>query len=287
MANLTYLVILLYTHSLFISHMWLCFQNVIQVTPVTEALLGGVHAPCSLRYFTPFSLLPSILWRSLLFAHFHCSFFISLCIPLLFNFSSCSLIISLAPCSIFNFLLLPASFSKFLCSLLPDYVSLASCSLPYFRPCSLLPWVSRAILPAPWLPLTGVQGWKRSLKLYLIWRESTLHHLYPFQVALSSWNWVPNTLKSLALWGQSPVVCCNYKRPLFPLSLIYFTFLLSTIYKYTKVMRLFYDNVIIVHTVVNLQRGTLSAPLFGKLIPELTAPPPTTKGENLKFGAPP
>ena len=44
----------------------------------TEALLGGVCAPCSLRHFTPFSLLPSIFRCSLLFTNFHCSFFISL-----------------------------------------------------------------------------------------------------------------------------------------------------------------------------------------------------------------
>ncbi len=78
----------------------------------------------------------------------------------------------LAPFS--DFLLLPAPFSKFLCSMLPDYVFLAPCSLPYFRPCSLLPWVSRAILPAPWLPLTGVQYmyamlYKLNFHIFLSW----------------------------------------------------------------------------------------------------------------------
>ncbi len=34
---------------------------------MVEALLGGVYAPCSLRHFTPFSLLPSIFRRPLLF----------------------------------------------------------------------------------------------------------------------------------------------------------------------------------------------------------------------------
>ncbi len=57
-----------------------------------------------------------------------------------------------------NFLMLPAPFSNFLCSLLPDYVFFAPCSLPYFMPCSLLPWGSRVILSAPWLPLTGVHN---------------------------------------------------------------------------------------------------------------------------------
>ncbi len=71
----------------------------------------------------------------------------------------------LAPFPIF--LLLPAPFSKFLCSLLSDNVFLAPCSLPYFRPCSLLPWVSRAILPAPWLPLTGVHLCSTSCRLIL------------------------------------------------------------------------------------------------------------------------
>ncbi len=73
-------------------------------------------------------------------------------------FSPCSLIISFAPCSISPFLLLPAPFSKFLWSMLSDYIFLAPCFLPYFRTCSLLPWVSRVILPAPWLPLMGVRA---------------------------------------------------------------------------------------------------------------------------------
>ncbi len=125
----------------------------------------GVYAPYSLRHFTPFSLLPSIFRRSLLVTNFHCSLFISLCSLLLFNVSSSSLIIYFAPFP--NFLLLPAPFSKFLCSLLPDYVFLAPCSLPYFRTCSLLPWVSRAILPAPWLPLTGVHQLQNTGKVSL------------------------------------------------------------------------------------------------------------------------
>ncbi len=121
----------------------------IQLSMISEALLGGVYAPCSLRHFPPFSLLPSNFWRSLLFTNYHCSIFISLCSLLLFNFSSCSLIISLAPCSISQFFAAPCSLFQFFCSLLPDYIFLAPCSLPYLRPCSLLPWVSRAILPAP------------------------------------------------------------------------------------------------------------------------------------------
>ena len=113
-----------------------------------EALLGrGVYAPWSLRHFTPFSLSPSIFRCSLPFTNFHCSFFISLCSPLHFNLSSFSLINSLAPCSI----------SLFCCSQLPFPSFCAPCSLPYFRPCSLVPWVSRVILPATWLPLMGVQ----------------------------------------------------------------------------------------------------------------------------------
>ncbi len=52
----------------------------------------------------------------------------------------------------------------------PPWPSAELCTIPwlmpYFRPCSLLPWVSRAILPAPWLPLTGVQKcllWDRTM----------------------------------------------------------------------------------------------------------------------------
>ncbi len=105
------------------------------------------YAPCSLRHFTSFSLLPSIFRRSLLFTIFHCSFFISLCSLLLSYFSSCSLIISLAPCSISRFFAAPCSLFQFF--VLPAPRLHFPCSLPYFRPCFLLPWVSRAILPAP------------------------------------------------------------------------------------------------------------------------------------------
>ena len=105
----------------------------------------------------PFSLLPSIFQRLLLFTNFYCSFFNSLCSLLLFSLSPCSLIIFLAPRSISQFFAAPCSLFQSLCSLLPDYVFHAPCSLPYFRSCSLLPWVSRAILLAPWLPITGVR----------------------------------------------------------------------------------------------------------------------------------
>ncbi len=118
--------------------------------PITEALLGGVYAPCSLRHFTPFYLLPSIFRRALLFTNFHCSFFVSLCSLLLFNFSPCSLIISLAPCSIFPIYccsLLPfpnfsAPCSQITFSLLPATFLIlgnAPCSLGSQRPFSLLP----------------------------------------------------------------------------------------------------------------------------------------------------
>ena len=83
--------------------------------------------------------------RSLLFTNFHCSFFTSLCSLLLLIFSFCSLIISLAPCSISQFF--PAPCSLFRIYVFPVPRSHFICSLiPYSRPCSLLPWVSRAIL---------------------------------------------------------------------------------------------------------------------------------------------
>ncbi len=81
--------------------------------PKIEALFGGVYSPCSLRHFTLLSLLPSIFRRSLLLTNFHCSFFISPCSLLLFNFSSCSLIILLLLAPFPKFLLLPAASSKF------------------------------------------------------------------------------------------------------------------------------------------------------------------------------
>ncbi len=180
-----------------------------QTDTTTEALLGGVYAPCSLRHLTPFSLLPSILRRSLLFSNNHCSFFIFLCSLLLFNFSSCSLIISLAPCSISQFLLLPAPFSKFSCSLLPDYVFLAPCSLPYYRPCSLLPWVSRAILPAPWLPLTGVH-WRRVSTPIVTSRselgaKTAMHDAFLITRDKRKWKWVPPSHRCVPLYITLPV----------------------------------------------------------------------------------
>ncbi len=124
---------------------------------VEPLLGGGVYAPCSIRHFIPFSLLHSIFRRSPLFTNFHCSFFISLCSLFLFNFSSCSLIISLAPCPISQFISAPCSLFQ-ICVLPAPRIRCPSSLLPsFFMPCSLLPWVSWAILPAPWLPLTGVQ----------------------------------------------------------------------------------------------------------------------------------
>ncbi len=111
----------------------------------------GVYAPCSLCHFTPFSLLPSIFWRLLLFTNFHCSFLISLCSPLLFNFLSCSLIISLAPCSSSQFFVAPCSlfqifvlpaprlrFPGFLLPSLYEAMLLAPLGLKGHSPCSLI-----------------------------------------------------------------------------------------------------------------------------------------------------
>ncbi len=95
---------------------------------IAEALLGGFYAPCSLRHFTPFSLLPSIFQRTLLFTNFHWSFFISPCSLLLFTFYPCSLIISLAPCSISQFFTAPCSI--FQICVLPAPRLRFPCSLP-------------------------------------------------------------------------------------------------------------------------------------------------------------
>ena len=134
-----------------------------------EAWLGGFmlpapfdilpRSPCSLpffgahSFFYQFSLLISPLFAP-------CSFLICSLAPWLF-------LLLLAPFpSFFCCSLLP--FTIFCCSLLPGYVFLAPCSLPYFEPCSLLPWVSRSILPAPWytlnrgsiitIPISGAVG---------------------------------------------------------------------------------------------------------------------------------
>ncbi len=109
------------------------------MSDIPEALLGGIYAPCSLRHFTLFPLLPSVFQLSLLFSICHCSFFISLCSLLLLIFSSCSLIIFIAPCSISQFYAAP-------CSLFQIFVLPA----PILRfPCSLLPSLFKAILLAP------------------------------------------------------------------------------------------------------------------------------------------
>ena len=102
----------------------------------------------SLRHFTPFSLLPSLFWRSLLLTNFHCSFFIFLCSLLLFHFSSCSHDIFscsiskflAAPCSLFLIFLLPAPKLRFPCSLLPSLFQamlLSPLGLKHHSPCSL------------------------------------------------------------------------------------------------------------------------------------------------------
>ncbi len=89
------------------------------------------RSPCSLPFFGARSFLPIFTAPfSSLFAP--CSFFLFFLL-LHYNFS----------CSLLHFqfcLLLPATFPIFLCSLLPDYVFLANCSLPhnYYRSCFLL-----------------------------------------------------------------------------------------------------------------------------------------------------
>ncbi len=111
---------------------------------INEALLGGVHAPCSLQHFTPFSLLPSIFLAlapfyqfSLLLFHFSLLpapfWFILFCSLLHFPIFCCSLLPFpnfCAPCSEITFSLLPAPF-LILCH--------APCSLRSKGPFSLLP----------------------------------------------------------------------------------------------------------------------------------------------------
>ncbi len=105
--------------------------------------------------------------------------------------------------------LLPATFSKFLCSLLPDYVFLAPCSLPYFSLCSLLPWVSRAILPAPWLPLTGVHNcfligvhclWKAQRHTFLYRNWVRRHRI---SVGTTGFQYVHVDVQILTLSGEA------------------------------------------------------------------------------------
>ncbi len=100
---------------------------------INEPLLGGVYAPCSLRYFTPFSLLPSIFLHSLLFTNFHRSFSIFLCSLLLFLF----------------FPLLPDNFS---CSML--HFPILCCSLlPFPNFCAPCSQITFSLLPAPFFIL--------------------------------------------------------------------------------------------------------------------------------------
>ncbi len=141
-----------------------CWPLLINICPWSFLIMNGLpdsqfHKGGSVRGGL-FSLLPSTFYP-VLPAPFH---FAALAPFYLFSLLLFHLSLLPAPFKFFllllapfpNFLLLPAPFSNFLCSLLPNYVFLGPCSLPYFRPCSLLPWVSRVILPAPWLPLTGV-----------------------------------------------------------------------------------------------------------------------------------
>ena len=88
-------------------------------------------------------------------------------------------------------LLLPAPFSRFLCSLLPDYIFLAPCSLPYFRPCSLLPWVSGAILPIPWLPLPGVLYWSIQGPVSNIWNKVIIPYFCGIEPSFGSYSFLP------------------------------------------------------------------------------------------------
>ena len=103
-----------------------------------------------LRSLMLYLMLPAHFWFFPIapFSNFHCSFFISLfSLPPLFflllpsDFLCCLLLFTIVSCPLLPF--------QFLCSLLSDYQFHAPCSIHYFMPCSLLPWVSKRILPAP------------------------------------------------------------------------------------------------------------------------------------------
>ncbi len=129
---------------------WLPSRESCKLMNQRGSVRGGVYAPCSLRHSTPFSLLPSIFQRSLLFTNFHCSFFISLCSLLLFLFFlllpdnfSCSLLhFPIFCCSLLPFLDFCAPYSQITFSLPPApslILGHAPCSLGYQGPFSLLP----------------------------------------------------------------------------------------------------------------------------------------------------
>ncbi len=86
-----------------------------------------------------------------------------LCSLLCFSLSFIFHIFLPLPAPFKSFFLLPdylscfwIHFTVFCCSGLSFAISCAPCSLQYIRPWSLLPWVTKDILPALWLSLTGV-----------------------------------------------------------------------------------------------------------------------------------
>ena len=86
-------------------------------------------------------------------------------------------------------------------------VFLAPCSRPYFRPCSLLPWVSRAFLHDPWLPLMGVLHGSHGGSLFL----TEIH--FNLQI-LSVWHRFC-AITNLKGWDWKRTGLCYYYNPLF------------------------------------------------------------------------
>ena len=142
--------------------------------------MGGLRSllPSTYLPHTPCSLL--IFCLSFVFSNFHWSFLISLFSLLPFEFPSWWIHLLLA--SFYNYpLLLNCSLLRFLYSLLPDYQFHAPCSRHYFRPCSLLPWVLKGILPTSWLPLMGVGVGVGLPELGISW--------FRFDLNWRSWKW--------------------------------------------------------------------------------------------------
>ncbi len=115
-----------------------------------KTLLGG-----SILLLEPFKVLLHALCSHWFFTF--CSYFIQQFSLLLFHlslphaafyFSSCSMIISFTP-------LLDLTILG--CSLIEGCHFHALCTLHYFRPCSLLPWVPKGIICTVWMPLVGIR----------------------------------------------------------------------------------------------------------------------------------
>ena len=154
-----------------------------------RASVNGVYAPCTFHKLPPCSLLLLIFCPLLLFHPFPRSFFLFLCSLLNFNFFSCSFLeFSSAQSSFLPFLVLLALGLWFVC-----YLLLSNCLFSYLLLVALP--VQYGFLPAPGLPLTGVQdthgpAWCNILiSRMLVWSMRTFFNFFVCPPAIAPKLW--------------------------------------------------------------------------------------------------